>query len=152
LGGRAALLRGAPGSGKSDLALRFIHLAADILRASPELVADDCVTVERKGARLFASAPRASWGRLEVRGVGIVPIKAAVAPVELGLVVDLEDPAGVPRLPTAGETLLILDVPVPKAALDPFEASAAIKLALLLRHFPPAERDLSGPELGTPGI
>ena len=49
LGPHAALIRGPSGSGKSDLALRFLALAAEP-GLEPLLVADDQVWIERRQA------------------------------------------------------------------------------------------------------
>src|SRR5262245_3720616 len=77
LGRGAALLRGPPGSGKSDLALRFLYLArrgAAALEA-PLLVADDQVRLTRQGPHLLATAPQSIRGKMEVRGLGIADVK-----------------------------------------------------------------------------
>lgn len=124
IAGRGVLLRGAPGAGKSDLALRLIDGGA-------RLVADDRVVLARDGDGLLARAPDALAGRLEVRGIGIVCLKPEhVAPsVPLTLIADLVAPAAVERLPDARrETLLGVSLPV--IALDPFAASAPAKLRL----------------------
>ena len=63
--GRAVLILGASGSGKSGLALRLLALGAD-------LVADDRVLVERRGEGLVARAPAVLAGLIEARGVGIL--------------------------------------------------------------------------------
>ena len=72
LGRRAALLRGAPGSGKSDLALRFLFLArrGPAALEAPALVADDQVRLSRDGDRVLAAAPESIVGKMEVRGRG----------------------------------------------------------------------------------
>ena len=92
LGRSAALLRGPSGSGKSDLALRFLFLArrGPAALEPPTLVADDQVRLRRDGARLLVEAPATLRGKLEVRGVGIVEMKS-VAEAELVLVADLVD-------------------------------------------------------------
>src|SRR5262245_43436739 len=73
-GRSAALLRGPSGSGKSDLALRFLFLArrGPAALEPPTLVADDQVRIRREGARLLVEAPATLRGKLEVRGLGIV--------------------------------------------------------------------------------
>src|SRR5262249_29579358 len=78
LGQRGALLRGPSGCGKSDLALRFLFLARRGPAAieAPALVADDQVELRRDGNRVLASAPESIRGKIEVRGVGIVNVKA----------------------------------------------------------------------------
>jgi serine kinase of HPr protein (carbohydrate metabolism regulator) len=123
--GRGVLLTGAPGAGKSDLALRLIDRGA-------ELVSDDGTRVEARGERLYASVPSTIAGKIEVRGLGIVELPAH-AEAQIALLVALDQP--VPRMP--GETLpvrMIEGVAVPVIALAPFEASAPVKVekALML--------------------
>jgi HPr kinase/phosphorylase len=122
--GRAVLLRGAPGSGKSDLALRLIDNGA-------ALVADDQTLIEEVGERLLASPPQTIAGRLEVRGVGICTLPyLAAAPLEL--VVELVDAAAVERLPPP-RACPLLGREVPLLALAPFEASAPTKVVIAMR-------------------
>jgi HPr kinase/phosphorylase len=126
ISGCAVLLRGASGSGKSDLALRLIDAGA-------RLVADDQSELRREGDRLIVRAPAPIAGLLEVRGVGIMRLDALPeAPV--ALVVDLVAAEGVERLP-AQQTEWILGLALPLIAVWPFEASAAAKLRLALRAF-----------------
>ena len=116
--GKGVLLRGPPGAGKSDLALRAIEAGA-------RLVADDLVALDLRGDRVWARAlPRAD-GRLEVRGVGIVRLPALDG-AELVLLADL---AGPERLPEP-DFESVLGRPVKRIRLAPFEISAAIKLRL----------------------
>lgn len=130
IGGNAVLLRGAPGSGKSDLALRLlgrVHLGA-------RLVADDQVMLTRRGAALWAQAPAEIAGQMEVRGVGVV-LMPALAEARLRLVLDLPAPGAkgaVPRMPEAA-FCTIDGVRLPLYPCLPFEASAPDKVALLLR-------------------
>jgi len=135
LGRRAALLRGSSGSGKSDLALRFLFLArrGPAALEAPVLVADDQVCLVSDGSRILASAPESVRGRIEVRGVGIVAVKS-IPEAELALVVDLVEPAAVERLPEWDAKARLLGIDVPLLRLAPFEGSAAIKLALALAH------------------
>lgn len=135
LGDRAALLRGRPGAGKSDLALRFLAdasgaaLGVDLQRPR-RLVADDQVLVSREGERLIARAPDTIKGKLEVRGLGITEVPTVEA-ATVCLLVDLLAPSAVPRMPDDRfETVLGLQIPV--LTLAPFETTAAIKLALAL--------------------
>ena len=134
LGRTAALLRGPSGSGKSDLALRFLFLArrGPAALEAPILVADDQVYLTRKGARLAARAPDSIRGKIEVRGVGIVEVKSA-EDAELALVVDLVAAAGdIERLPDGGATTRLLGLDIPLVRLFAWEASAPIKLAVAL--------------------
>ncbi len=128
-GPRGVLLRGPSGSGKSDLALRLIDAGA-------RLVADDQCTLTRvtdpadRAPSLVARAPKALSGRIEARGLGIVE-SPRLAEVRVGLVVDLVRGEAVERLPEPAREDL-LGVSVPRLALDPFEASAPVKLRLAL--------------------
>ena len=131
-GRRAALLRGSPGAGKSDLALRFLALPAEG-EARPLLVADDQVFIETgaKGA-LLASPPPTLAGKIEVRGLGILEV-SFLAEAELVLVCDLVGEQDVPRMPPeAWERAAIAGVAVPSLKLAPFEASAPLKLKIAL--------------------
>lgn len=133
LGRTAALLRGPPGSGKSDLALRFLFLArrGPAAHEQPTLVADDQVRLVRDGQRLLARAPDSIRGKIEVRGIGIVEVKS-LAEADLVLVVDLAPAEAVERLPAWDATLRLLGVDLPLIRLTPWEASAPIKLAAAL--------------------
>lgn len=124
LDGFGVLLRGAPGSGKSDLALRLIDRGA-------RLVADDRVDLAREGESVIARAPATIAGRIEVRGLGIVRLDA-VAEAPLGLVVDLVAAAEVARLPEPA-TCRLLGIEIGCLRLDPFAASAAAKVRLAAR-------------------
>jgi HPr kinase/phosphorylase len=131
-GRRGALLRGGPGSGKSDLALRFLALAPEG-GARPLLVADDQVWIAAgaEGA-LLASPPATLAGKIEVRGLGIVEVPF-LAEAELVLVCDLVNAKAVPRMPPqALEQTEIAGCGVRLLKLAPFEASAPLKLKLAL--------------------
>jgi HPr kinase/phosphorylase len=133
LGRTAALLRGPSGSGKSDLALRFLFLArrGPAALEAPILVADDQVWLIRNEDRLMARPPDTIRGKLEVRGIGIAELKF-LAEADLALVVDLIAAQDVERMPDAGAITPLLGVDVPRLSLFPWEASAPIKLAVAL--------------------
>ncbi len=116
------VLLGASGSGKSDLALRLIDAGA-------HLVADDRLTIERRGDLLFGRAPPVLAGLLEVRGFGIVRLPWC-AETRLGLVVELE-PGPPPRLP-APEPYQLLGLPLLHLRLDPRASSAVARIRLTL--------------------
>jgi len=132
LGRRAALLRGEPGSGKSDLALRFVALPGEG-ELQPHLVADDQVWVEAcSDGALVVSAPQTIAGKIEVRGLGIVTVPF-LAQAPLVLVCDLVQGKDAPRMPPEPwERTVIAGVPVPVLKLDPFELSAPLKLKMAL--------------------
>jgi len=123
IAGEAVLLRGKPGSGKSDLALRLIDAGA-------RLVADDQTELTRRGGAITAAAPAAIAGRIEIRGVGILACPS-VATARLRLVVDLVAAGEVERMPEA-QTCLYLEQAVPLLRLAAFEASTPAKIRLAL--------------------
>jgi len=131
LGGRAALLRGPSGSGKSDLALRFLHLPSAPLGAPPQLVGDDRVVLHPADGCLLASPPEALAGLIEVRGVGIITLPFTTA-AKVCLVVDLVERGQIERLPDRSERVTIHRLELPLLRIWPFEASAPIKLARAL--------------------
>lgn len=122
--GTGVLLRGRPGSGKSDLALRLIEAGA-------RLVADDRVDLELRDGRVVASAPAEIVGLFEVRGLGVLPMEH-LAESTLGAIVDLVAPEAVERIPGQA-TEDILGISFPLFRLAPFEASAAAKVRLAVR-------------------
>ncbi|MBF0391576.1 MAG: HPr kinase/phosphatase C-terminal domain-containing protein [Alphaproteobacteria bacterium] len=133
LAGRGVLLRGEPGAGKSDLALRLMDGGA-------LLVADDQTEIRRDGRRLLAKAPESLAGLIEVRGLGLIEVPFAPF-VELHLVIDLVERAAVPRMPEP-EAAPFLGLSLPLFRLAPFEASAAAKVRLALTRPP---RDIVAP-------
>jgi len=114
------LLMGPSGSGKSDLALRLIEGGA-------LLIADDRVDLCVEDGVLTARAPEPLFGLIEVRGLGIID-RPAGRRSPVGLVIELT-PGETERLPEPLETTLA-GIALPLFRLDPFEASAAQKVAL----------------------
>jgi serine kinase of HPr protein (carbohydrate metabolism regulator) len=132
LGACAAIIRGASGSGKSDLALRCLGLAPTALVPCPaQLVADDRAAVVRQGERLFVEAPATIRGKLEVRGLGIVDVPCA-GRCELVLAADLTTPDRIERLPDPQPHTEIMGVRLRLIHIAPFEASAPLKLLMTL--------------------
>ena len=120
--GRAVLITGVSGSGKSDLALRLIDRGF-------KLVSDDRTVLSKEGNKLIASAPLTIKGKLEIRGIGIVDMET-VADVPLALVVELT--TDMQRLPDDSRERLILGVGVPLVSVDAMTASAPAKVKLAL--------------------
>lgn len=90
--GAGVLILGASGTGKSALSLQLLALGA-------ELVADDQTCLRVRGDTVWASAPLATKGLIEARGVGI--LRAAPSDsVEILVVVDM-DRVETDRLPHA---------------------------------------------------
>jgi serine kinase of HPr protein (carbohydrate metabolism regulator) len=124
IAGAGVLLRGPSASGKSDLALRLIDDGA-------VLVADDRTVLSCSAGTIVASAPTSIAGRIEVRGLGIVPVAAAEA-APLRLVVDLVGPDGTERMPPARRVAL-MGAELPLLRLAAFHASTPSKIRLALR-------------------
>jgi serine kinase of HPr protein (carbohydrate metabolism regulator) len=120
--GRAVLLAGPSGSGKSDLALRLLDRGF-------KLVSDDRTIVRKEGTRLVTSAPDSIKGKLEIRGVGIVDMDS-VPNAPLALVVELT--SDIQRMPDDSRERMILGVGVPLISVDAMTASAPSKVALAL--------------------
>ena len=120
--GRAVLITGPSGSGKSDLALRLLDRGFT-------LVSDDRTIVRRDGNRLVATAPPNIAGKLEVRGIGIVDVEN-VADMPVALVVELR--SDIQRLPDDSRSRLILAIDIPLVSVDAMTASAPSKVALAL--------------------
>lgn len=124
--GQAVLLRGQPGAGKSDLALRLIDAGA-------RLVTDDQSELFRRDETIFVRPPKRISGLIEVRGIGILRIEA-MAEAPAVLIADLVAAGQVERMPERRrEPILGLSLPV--IALAPFEASTPAKLRLVVRAF-----------------
>jgi HPr kinase/phosphorylase len=139
VGGIGVLILGAPGAGKSDLALKLIDQAGYGLSAKlarSELVADDQVVITRHGTKLVAKAHATLKGKLEIRGLGIVGLKTKPE-VGLGLVVRLVAHGKIERLPDTS-TYEILGVFLPAVDIDNSAASATARLRAavnwLVRH------------------
>ena len=120
--GRAVLIAGPSGSGKSDLALRLLDRGFT-------LVSDDQTIVRRDGDRLLASAPPTIKGKLEIRGIGIVEMDN-VDNIPVALFVELT--SEIMRLPDDRRERPVLGVDLPLVSVDALTASAASKVALAL--------------------
>jgi len=120
--GRAVLISGPSGSGKSDLALRMLDRGFT-------LVSDDQTIIKKDGARLLASAPPTIAGKLEIRGLGIVEVER-VDNIPIVLIVELT--SDIQRLPDDSRERPILGVPLPIVTIDAMTASAPSKVAIAL--------------------
>ena len=122
LDGRAVVISGPSGSGKSDLALRLLDRGF-------MLVSDDRTLVRKDGDKLVASAPPNIAGKLEIRGIGIVDMDT-VGDVPVALLVELT--SDIQRLPDDNRDRPVLGVRVPLISIDAMSASAPSQVALAL--------------------
>lgn len=128
--GRALLIEGEPGAGKSSLALALIDRGA-------VLIGDDAVWLERTGDQLTALPPPNIAGLIEVRGVGLFELKTSPgAPVSL--ILSLGE--GGPRLPETLASRAIMGVAVPVLGFEPGAIAPAVR----------AEKALAKHGLGAP--
>ena len=128
-GWRGILLTGAPGSGKSDLALRLIDRGW-------RLVADDQTFLWRSGPALYAALPSAMGrnisGLIEVRGFGISTTpKPPLALARIQLICDCRQSAP-ERLP-APDPHPLLGVSLPRMVVDTRPASTVLLVETALR-------------------
>ncbi|MCC0014640.1 MAG: hypothetical protein H6877_15255 [Rhodobiaceae bacterium] len=122
--GHGLLLKGASGSGKSDLALRIIHEGG-------KLVADDVVPLFARDGRLIAAHSR-SPGLIELRGQGIFQLPWHPE-AEITIVVHLLEADRQERLPEPCIAAM-LGIEVPCHVIDGRAPSAVARLAALLDH------------------
>lgn len=124
--GRAVILEGPPGSGKSSLALSLIDRGAS-------LIGDDGVMLARGGDRLLASPPPNIAGLLEIRGVGLVSLPT-VADVPVALVLTLVGEGHAERLPGMLVTRDYLGVAIPVLPFVPGDKAPAVRTEWALRR------------------
>jgi len=125
IAGRGLLIEGAPGSGKTSLALALIDRGA-------ELVGDDGVLLERRGRRLIAHPHPATRGLIEIRNLGIVPMPARDA-VPLVLLIRLDPQA--PRYIEAPGLVERAGAALPAVAIWPSPEPPTLKAEYALRLF-----------------
>jgi hypothetical protein len=125
IGGRALLIEGAPGSGKSSLALALIDRGG-------VLVGDDGVLLAAQGDRLVARPHPRTRGLLEVRNLGLVPFPVCeVAPVALVVLLDPQ----APRFVEEAQTVIRAGFTLPLFRLSPEGPVLHIKTECALTQF-----------------
>ena len=125
IGGRALLIEGPPGSGKSSLALALIDRGA-------VLIGDDSLMLEARDGRLIAHPHPNTRGLLEVRGLGLLTFPVCEA-APAALVLSLDTAA--PRFVEAAERTERLGIALPTLGLWPDSPVLALRAELALEHF-----------------
>ena len=114
--GRGVLITGAPGSGKSSLALALLDRGG-------ELVGDDGVALSLRDGEVFAGPPPNTAGLIEIRNVGLMEVPVTSAPI--AMVIHLTPDAE--RLPLGPREVLLLDRPLPQVDLYPDTPTLALR-------------------------
>ena len=116
IGGRAIMIEGPPGSGKTSLALSLIDRGA-------QLVGDDAIELTGSdGPPLAGPVPQIA-GKIEVRNVGIVELPTTRAP--LALILSLGDDAE--RYPLAIAERTVMGAAIPSLKFRPGDAIQALR-------------------------
>lgn len=121
--GRGLLIEGAPGTGKSSLALALIDRGA-------RLVGDDGVVLSVRGGTLIAAPHPNIIGRIEVRNVGLLEMPVS-PPVPVALLVILDPDA--PRFVERAECVERAGITLPMLRLYPDSPVLALRAELALR-------------------
>lgn len=124
IAGRALLIEGTPGAGKTTLALQLIDRGAT-------LVGDDGVTLALRGTQLLASPPPNTAGLIEVRNLGLLTFPTTGG-IPVGLVLTLDPDA--PRYIEDPERVELGGAIVPMLRIWP-DANAALKAELALQRY-----------------
>jgi serine kinase of HPr protein (carbohydrate metabolism regulator) len=125
IGARAVLIEGAPGTGKSSLALALIDRGA-------MLIGDDGVLVEPHDGNLLVRPHPNTRGLIEVRGLGLIdfPVREE-APAALVILLDPQ----APRFIEEAGSLDIAGISLPMVRLAPHAAVLPIVAELALARY-----------------
>ncbi|VWX52307.1 HPr kinase/phosphorylase [Novosphingobium sp. 9U] len=125
IGGRGVMIEGAPGTGKSALALALIDRGA-------VLVGDDSVLLDAAAGAVIAHPHPRTRGLLEVRNLGLLTFPVCEH-AEVALVILLEPDA--PRFIDAPALVERAGVVLPAVALWPEPSPPALKVEHALRLY-----------------
>jgi serine kinase of HPr protein (carbohydrate metabolism regulator) len=125
IGELGVLIEGAPGAGKSSLALALIDRGA-------QLVGDDGVLLSSREGRVFATPHPNTLGLIEVRNLGLLRVPfCAETPVALVLRLD----KAAPRFIDAPDTIELAGCALPLLRLWPDSPVLALKAELAIANY-----------------
>lgn len=139
IGNSAILIDGAPGSGKSSLALALIDRGA-------KLIGDDSVSLCVRDGRLFATPHPETRGLIEVRNIGLVPF-TVLDEAEVSILIRLD--AQAPRFIDSAQSMDIEGVGIPWVALWPDSPNLAIKVEIALNRYGRMDDQVQSRDNGT---
>lgn len=125
IGERGVLIEGAPGSGKSSLALALIDRGA-------RLVGDDGVLLAALSGRLIAHPHPRTRGLIEIRNLGLASHGVCEA-IPIALLITLSQAA--PRFIEAAQVVEREGAAVPAVAIWPEPCPPALKVEQALRLY-----------------
>jgi serine kinase of HPr protein (carbohydrate metabolism regulator) len=125
IAGRAVLIEGEPGSGKSSLVLALIDRGA-------QLIGDDAVALDLCDGKLLASPPPNIAGLLEVRNVGLLHFQTT-REVPVALVLRLDGQA--PRFIEKCENVDLIGMAIPLVRLWPGSPVLHLRAEAALRTY-----------------
>ena len=124
ISGKALIILGKSGSGKSNLAINLISLGAN-------LISDDQTNLQKRDEKVFASAPLNLPPLLEARGIGLLtPPIAKAAPI--AFLVNMSEQSG-ERIPERIKTRILLGVSFQEYLIGGINSPAA-SIFLLMRY------------------
>ena len=137
--GFGVLLRGPSNSGKSSIALRLLD-EAEQSRTQCHLIADDQVILVSETDHLVGKAPDNLFGKIEMRGVGIIEVEARHECM-IDLVIDLVPHQSLERMPDEKlDFVTISGVEIRRISIAERNPDASVIIRTILKAFTEANK------------